>query len=207
VLEHVDLEVGSTERIAIMGRSGGGKSTLLDLACGILRPDAGEVRLCGQTLATLSDDSIARLRLAAIGFIHQDFELIESISAAENVAVPLRLTGVRKREAVDRAEGALAALGLSGRSKHRPGELSGGERQRVAVARAIVGRPQLILADEPTGSLDAELRDDALDLILDACQDKALVLVTHDPEVADRVATRTLRLNQGKLAPVPPPAT
>jgi ABC-type lipoprotein export system ATPase subunit len=200
VFEGLSLQIGVDERLVITGRSGGGKSTLLDLACGILHPDKGEVILGGHSLSTMSEDSIAKIRLEMLGFIHQDFDLIDSISAVENVAVPLRLAGMRKREALERANEMLNNLNLGHRLQHHPGELSGGERQRVAVARAVVSEPQLILADEPTGSLDAELRDEALDMILGACEGRALVVVTHDPEVAKRCATRALRLTDGKLA-------
>ena len=162
-------------------------------------PDQGRVVLAGHELELMSADEVARLRLASTGFIHQDFALIDSITAVENVAVPLRLAGVGKRDALERASQALSEFGLGQRLRHRPAQLSGGEKQRVAVARAVIGQPPLVIADEPTGALDAELRDDALRLILEACQDKALLLVTHDPVVAARAGARILRLAAGRL--------
>ena len=139
------------------------------------------------------------MRTERRGFVRQDFDLIRSLTATQNVAVPLRLRGISKRESLDRAHAALSRLGLDRRAQHLPRELSGGEQQRVSLARAIVGEPEIVLADEPTGSLDVELRDQALDVLNEAVGESTLILVTHDAEVCRRLGARQLRLAKGVL--------
>ena len=198
VLTGVDLTVAAGERVAIVGPSGSGKSTLLAAASGVLRPDVGRVALDGTDLTRLNANARADLRLHKVAHVYQDFRLFERLSATENVAIPLRLKGVPAREANSRAADALTEAGMSHRLHHRPPELSGGERQRVAIARAVVSRPRLLLCDEPTGSLDTELRDGVLTLLLESAREAAVILVTHDAAVAAR-ADRTLVLQSGRL--------
>jgi len=181
----VSFSVNAGERVALIGRSGSGKSTVLNLASGRLVAHGGRVEVGGQDLASLSIDERAALRLRQVAHVHQDFRLLPRYCAVENVELPLLLQGVERSRARERAQKALAQVGLAGRSKHRPKELSGGEQQRVAIARAVVRTPTLLLADEPTGSLDTGLRDDILDLMFELCRDAAILLVTHDPAVAD----------------------
>lgn len=199
VLESVDLQLARGERIAILGRSGGGKSTLLDLASGILQPDAGTVALDGNRLDALNDDQRARVRLTKVGFVRQDFDLIDNLTALQNVALALELQQTSRQDAQAKARELLTGLGLEKRLDHRPGELSGGERQRVAIARSVITEPAVILADEPTGALDTALRDEALELLLDASGPRSMIVVTHDPHVAGRLAHRTLHLIDGAL--------
>lgn len=184
VLAELSMHVAAGERVALVGRSGSGKSTVLDLAAGKRVATAGSVRLQGTDLGRLNADARARMRLSSVAYVHQDFQLLEPYTALENVQLPLRLQGVPADEARDRAELALDHVELGGRARHRPEELSGGEKQRVAIARAVVTNPKLLLADEPTGSLDAALRDDILALLYEARGGAAVLLVTHDPVVA-----------------------
>lgn len=162
-------------------------------------PEEGEARVLGDRMSAMGENERARLRLAHFGFVRQDFDLIRSLTATQNVAVPLRLRGISKRESLDRAHAALSRLGLDRRAQHLPRELSGGEQQRVSLARAIVGEPEIVLADEPTGSLDVELRDQALDVLNEAVGESTLILVTHDAEVCRRLGARQLRLAKGVL--------
>lgn len=199
VLKDVSFDLRPGERLAVVGSSGGGKSTLLEIASGILQPKSGRVVFDGQEVSGLTEEERARLRLDSIGFVHQDFKLIDGLSAAQNVAVPLRLRGIKKAEALQRAEVALGKLGLADRASHFPKELSGGEQQRVAIARALIGEPKLVLADEPTGALDANLRDAAVEILLSACADRALIIVTHDAAVAAKTAHRVLEMVDGSL--------
>ncbi len=193
VLRGLSFEVAAGECVALIGRSGSGKSTVLNLSAGRLVTAVGTVTVAGENLATLSADERADMRLQHIAHVHQDFRLLPRYSALENVELPLLLQGVKRAEARERAREALDRVDLGGRSGHRPKQLSGGEQQRVAIARAVVRQPTLLLADEPTGSLDVELRDEILTLLFDLCSESAIVLVTHDPAVAD-AAHRTVKL-------------
>ena len=203
IFESLSLGVARGECIAILGESGGGKSTLLELASGIRVPDSGSVVLDGVSLTDLNDEARAAVRLAKVGFVRQDFDLLDNLTAVQNVALAKRLRGSRRPDAETAARTQLTALGLGGRLDHRPGELSGGEKQRVAIARAIITGPLLILADEPTGSLDASLRDEALEVLKQACSGRSLIVVTHDQHVADKLADRTLVLQEGHLTQSP----
>lgn len=200
MLADVDLEVAPGESVAILGASGSGKSTLLGLLAGLDRPTEGEVFVEGQSLAELDEDGLARMRRGQVGFVFQSFHLLPNLTALENVRVPLELIGFEG--AREQSEELLAAVGLAERMHHYPSQLSGGEMQRVALARAFGPRPRLILADEPTGNLDAATGERVLDLLFNLREEKgtSLVLVTHDPALAAR-ADRRLRLDAGRVVP------
>ena len=198
-LAGVDLEIRTGEFIGLVGPSGSGKSTLLHLAGGLDRPDGGRVLFDGRDLAGLSIGDRALLRRREIGFVFQFFHLIPTLSVEENVELPLILDGVRSRNGLTRE--LIERVGLAGRASHLPGELSGGEMQRAAIARALVARPRLILADEPTGNLDSATGKAILDLLSAQVADAgtALVIVTHDAAAAGR-AQRVLSLRDGMLS-------
>jgi putative ABC transport system ATP-binding protein len=197
VLNGITFALESGGFLAIVGPSGSGKTTLLGLLAGLDRPTSGRVVLDGQDLSGLSEDERARLRGEKVGFVFQSFLLIPTLTARENVQVPLELRG---EEAEARASELLARVGLEGRGHHYPAQLSGGEQQRVALARAFVHRPKLLFADEPTGNLDAATGGRVIDLMteLNEEQETTLVLVTHDPELAGR-AHRVIRLRDGTV--------
>lgn len=201
-LKDVDLDVSRGAFLALMGPSGSGKSTLLHLIAAMDRPTSGEVLVLGQDPLSLSGRKLARWRNAHVGFIFQSFNLIPVLTALENVALPLKLTLLDAKEQVEHARFALELVGLGDRLHHFPRQLSGGQEQRVAIARAIVTDPNLVLADEPTGNLDAASANDVLGLlsVLNSEQGKTIVLVTHDPHAAHYA--KTIRyLDKGVLVP------
>ena len=199
-LKDINLHVGRAERVAVMGPSGSGKSTLLNLICGLDEPTTGSVKVDGVELSGLTDDARTRLRREKIGMIFQTFNLLSTLSALENVALPLRLQGLSKKEAEGTAKTMLGHVGLNGRITHRPDELSGGERQRVAIARALIFRPPLLLGDEPTGNLDSATGDEILTLLYDLQQEyqSTLLMVTHNAEAAS-YCNRIITLHDGQI--------
>ena len=202
-LEDVEIEVHNGEFVALMGPSGSGKSTLLHLIAAMDYATDGEIVVLGKNLRTLRDREIAHWRNENIGFVFQTFNLIPVLTALENVELPLKLTSLKKKERLEHATTALKLVGLGDRLSHYPRQLSGGQEQRVAIARAIVTDPKLILADEPTGNLDAASAEEVLTLLsrLNKEFDKTIVMVTHDPHAA-RYATVTRHLEKGRLLPV-----
>jgi len=200
VLDGLTLELEPGELVAVVGESGAGKSTLLNLIAGLEMPDAGRIELGGTDLAKLDDDARTRLRRQSIGFVFQAFHIIPHLTALENTVLPLVLQGVQARERMERANGMLEAVGLGGRAHAMPRELSGGELQRIAIARALVHRPTLVLADEPTGNLDPDTAQSVLGLLAASARagNAATIVVTHS-ENAAKTADRVLRLTQGHL--------
>jgi putative ABC transport system ATP-binding protein len=200
VLMGINLDLQSGEYMALMGPSGSGKTTLLNIIAGLDRPTSGTVRVVGQDLGQASEGELARWRSQHIGFIFQLYNLIPVLTAYENVELPLTLTRLSKRERREHVEAALEVVGLSDRGDHYPRQLSGGQEQRVAIARAISTDPTLLVADEPTGDLDATSAGEILDLMqrLNEEFDKTIVMVTHDPNAAAR-AGRLLHLEKGVL--------
>lgn len=204
VLEDIDLDITSGEFTALMGPSGSGKSTLLNLVAGIDSPSGGVLRVAGRDIQDLDDRELDRWRNSSIGFIFQFYNLIPVFTALENVELPTLLMDLDRSERLERAMAALRVVGLGDRMEHRPGELSGGQQQRVAIARAIVTDPMLLLADEPTGDLDAKSAHEILSL-MEALNEQfgtTIVMVTHDPRAAER-ARRLVHLDKGKLVEEP----
>jgi putative ABC transport system ATP-binding protein len=197
----VDLSIGAGEWLAVQGRTGHGKSTLLHLLGGLDHPTSGSIEFDGQDLARLRERELTRFRASSIGFVFQTFNLVPTISAAENVEaalVPLGVAGAERRRKVDAA---LASVGLADRAGHLPGELSGGQQQRVAIARALVKEPKVVLADEPTGNLDEDTRDEIINLLGKLWTERGLtlILVTHDTAIAGR-AQRVAVMSKGRLS-------
>lgn len=201
VLSGITLEVKQGELVALMGPSGCGKSTLLNIIGGLLSGDGGEINLSGRKYGRKGPSSVVDVRRELVGWIFQDFHLLNNLSAIDNVAVALELSGVNAKDAEQRAADALERVGLGDRMHHIPDQLSGGQQQRVAIARAIAGNRPLLLADEPTGNLDIASGKDVLQLFKDLCHDNenpiSILMVTHDPELASN-ADRMLLLRDGK---------
>jgi predicted ABC-type transport system involved in lysophospholipase L1 biosynthesis ATPase subunit len=199
----VTLAIAAGERVALLGKSGSGKSTLLNLLGGLDRPTGGDLEVAGWRLEKLSRRELAAFRLASVGMIFQSFNLIPSRTALENVELPMIFAGRPRRDRRDEAREALTAVGLAARIDHWPAQLSGGENQRVAVARALVNHPRILLADEPTGNLDSATAHDVMRLIMNHVvkHRTTLVLVTHDEELAREHTDRVIRLKDGHLVP------
>jgi len=196
ILRGIDLSIGRGEAVAVVGPSGAGKSTLMMVVAGLERITSGRITLAGQDLSGLSEDGLALLRRQHVGIVFQSFRLVPTMTALENVAMPLELAG--RDDAFEAAAEALASVGLGHRVEHYPDQLSGGEQQRVAIARAVVARPSLILADEPTGNLDGATGHSIIELLFERrrATGSTLLLITHDLELAAR-ADRTIRLADG----------
>jgi putative ABC transport system ATP-binding protein len=199
-LSKIDLSIADGEMVAIQGPTGGGKSTLLQMLGALDRPTSGHVELGTSDLSKLNDSKLAKIRAKEIGFVFQSFNLIPTLSAQENVETALAPFGIPSSERQQRAIAALESVGLSDRGGHLPSELSGGQQQRVAIARALVKEPDVLLADEPTGALDEQTRDEIMDLLQGIWRDRGitLIIVTHDSSVARR-AHRRLTIKQGKV--------
>jgi len=198
ILKGIDLDIQAGTSVGLVGPSGSGKSTLLMVMAGLERADAGTVKVAGSELGPLSEDQLARFRGRNVGIIFQSFHLVPNMTALENVAVPLELAG--DGQAFDKAREELDAVGLGHRLHHYPAQMSGGEQQRVAVARALVVRPEILIADEPTGNLDDDTGMQIVDLMFSAQKDRrtTLVLVTHDPGLAER-CDRVIRVRSGEI--------
>ena len=198
VLRGVDLAITAGEAVGIVGPSGSGKTSLLMLLAGLERPTAGRLTVAGQDLGGLDEDALARFRRDQVGIVFQAFHLVPTMTALENVAIPLEFAG--RRDAFERAAEALKEVGLGHRLEHYPGQMSGGEQQRVALARAVVAEPRLILADEPTGNLDRATGSIVMDLLfgLRARMGTTLLLITHDPALAERCG-RQVRIEDGRI--------
>ena len=202
ILRGIDLDIESGHSVGLVGPSGSGKSTLLMVMAGLEQADQGKVLVEGSDLAQMNEDTLAQFRGTRIGIIFQSFHLVPTMTALENTAIPLELAG--RRDAFDVARAELEAVGLGHRVHHYPAELSGGEQQRVAIARALAPRPSILIADEPTGNLDADTGQEISDLMFRLHKERGmtLMLVTHDPRLADR-CERVVRLKSGQLVETP----
>jgi putative ABC transport system ATP-binding protein len=206
-LDGIDLAVAAGEAVAVMGPSGSGKSTLLNLVAGLDRPTGGRVEVAGTDLTGLSETALARFRRRHIGIVFQFFHLLDELTARDNVVLPAQLAGTPRRAARARADELLDSLGIAARADAYPATLSGGERQRVAVARALVNRPPLLLADEPTGAVDARAGEQIAELLREINRGgQTVVLVTHDATLAARCATRVVEVRDGHLSEAAVPA-
>ena len=203
VLKGIDLDIYDGEIVSIVGPSGAGKTTLLQIIGSLDRPDSGTVRINGQDIFSLSDRRLARFRNRNIGFVFQFHQLLPEFTLEENVMMPALIGGLSRREASARAEELIGYLGLTDRRQHRPAQLSGGERQRAAVARALMMRPRVVLADEPSGSLDSRNRDELHSLFFDLRRDfnQTFVIVTHDESLASR-ADRRIEMRDGLITEI-----
>ena len=200
-VDGVSLEIQAGEFVALLGSSGSGKSSVLNLIAGLDRPTSGSVIVQDRELAKLSREDLAKYRLHVVGMVFQSFNLIASMTVAENVELPLRFAEVDRSQRVKLAQEALERVGLRGRMNHRPTELSGGEQQRAALARALINRPQLLLADEPTGNLDSHTGTEIMDMVRDFNRELGMtvLMVTHERALAERYAQRMIFLADGKL--------
>jgi putative ABC transport system ATP-binding protein len=200
-VDGISLTIERGEFVALLGQSGSGKSTLLNLLAGLDRPTSGSVRVQGRGLATMSSEELARYRRHDVGMVFQSFHLIPTMTITENVELPMRFAEVDRTERAQRVGESLERVGLGHRLEHKPSELSGGEQQRVSIARALVNRPSLLLADEPTGNLDSRTGEDILNLIRDLslALGMTVVMVTHERALAERFAQRLIFLGDGKL--------
>ena len=199
-LNNISLEIPDGEFCCIVGTSGSGKSTLLNQLAGLEKPTKGKVSINGKLISKMTEKELAKFRQESIGFIFQSYNLMPTLTAVENVAFPLMFAGVGKKEREKRAAKMLDQMGLGHRKNHKPGEMSGGQQQRVGIARAFVGRPSVIFADEPTGNLDSATTESVMEMLIDisAKNNITFVMVTHDPELAKK-AKRVITLKDGKV--------
>ena len=198
-VDNVSMSIERGELVLLMGPSGSGKTTLLTLISGLIKPTSGSVRIDGIEISDKNQKGLARLRLEKIGFIFQHFNLLSALTAVENVMIPLIIKGIDSREAKRKAERILEDFGLKNRMHHKPEDLSGGEQQRIAIARAVISDPELIIADEPTANLDSKKGREVMDLIRSMVdRGKAAIIASHDPRVED-FADRIIRMEDGKL--------
>ena len=204
-VDGVSLEIHAGEFVALLGSSGSGKSSVLNLIAGLDRPTSGSVIVQDRDLAKLSREELAKYRLHVVGMMFQSFNLVASMTVAENVELPLRFAEVERSQRVKLAQEALERVGLRARMKHRPSELSGGEQQRAALARALINRPQLLLADEPTGNLDSHTGTEIMDMVRDFNRELGMtvLMVTHERALAERYAQRMIFMADGKLVDGP----
>ena len=202
-VNNVNLQILEGEIAMIVGPSGSGKSTLLSLLGGLDRPISGDIKINGKSIVTLSEDQLAVMRRKSIGYVFQFFNLIPHLSALENVELPMKITGASRKEARERAEYLLNEVGLTPRAHHRPDQLSGGEQQRVAIARSLINKPAVVLADEPTGNLDSKTRDIVISLFqkFREIENQTFVIITHDTGLTE-YAQRVVRLRDGKVESV-----
>ena len=202
-VNNVNLQIMAGEIAMIVGPSGSGKSTLLSLIGGLDRPISGDIKINGKSIVTLSEDQLALMRRKSIGYVFQFFNLIPHLSALENVELPMKITGANKKEARERAKYLLNEVGLTPRAHHRPDQLSGGEQQRVAIARSLINKPAVVLADEPTGNLDSKTRDIVISLFqrFREIEKQTFVIITHDTGLT-QYAQRVVRLRDGKIESV-----
>jgi putative ABC transport system ATP-binding protein len=200
VLDHFNLEIGEGEFVAIMGPSGSGKTTLLNLIGGLDRPSSGQVTVAGERLDQLSGSGLSKWRARHVGFIFQFYNLLPTLSGERNVELPLLLTSLSRAERRSKVAAALQLVGLADRAKHKPGELSGGQQQRIAIARALIADPTILICDEPTGDLDRHTAEEILGLLqtLNRQYGKTIIMVTHDPKAAS-YASRQLQVDKGQL--------
>jgi putative ABC transport system ATP-binding protein len=200
-VDGVSIAADRGEFIALLGASGSGKSTLLNLIAGLDRPDSGAIVVEGHDLATMTPHDLAQYRRHTVGMVFQSFNLVPTMTAYENVELPMRFAEVRRKERRSRVEEALAKVGLQDRANHRPSEMSGGEQQRIALARALVNQPKILLADEPTGNLDSKTGTEIMGLITDLNRslDMTVIMVTHERALADRYAGKMVFLGDGRV--------
>ncbi|HIL43257.1 MAG TPA: ATP-binding cassette domain-containing protein [Gammaproteobacteria bacterium] len=200
ILVNLNLEVSMGESVAILGQSGCGKSTLLNILGGIDKPSYGIVKIDGVDLSAISEEKLTKIRSERLGYVYQFHHLLKDFSAIENTAMPLLIKGTNRGAAIEEAKNILSTIGLENRLNHLPSELSGGERQRVAIARAIINKPSCVLADEPTGNLDAKNALSTLEMLinLNQAQNSSLVIVTHDEKIAQKMST-VLVLEDGSI--------
>lgn len=200
-LDNVSLNIQAGEKVAVLGKSGSGKSTLLNLIAAMDSPSSGTLTVNGTQPANMDSDEKSQYRLNQIGVVFQSFQLIAHRTAFQNVELPLTVAGIGKRQRRSRVREMLARVGLEKRLSHRPGQLSGGEQQRVSIARAMIQRPPVVLADEPTGNLDSTNAESVIELMLEMLGEEksTLVLITHDRQLADRISDRIVTLKDGRL--------
>jgi len=203
LFENLYMNINEGDKIALIAPNGSGKSTLLSLLGGLDRPISGDIKINGKSIVTLSEDQLAVMRRKSIGYVFQFFNLIPHLSALENVELPMKITGASRKEARERAEYLLNEVGLSPRAHHRPDQLSGGEQQRVAIARSLINKPAVVLADEPTGNLDSKTRDIVISLFqkFREIENQTFVIITHDTGLT-QYAQRVVRLRDGKVESV-----